>query len=137
MKSKLKYVVYYLIVFAVFMANIVFFVKDQLFFSLKDLPQAQEGEAAVYSAFSPDLNRVAECYTVNTPEGVAVRVELVTYDENVNVSDRENIYWEVGKENVIIGWIDSDIITIDSRTLDLSKNETYDSRRIASLVQKW
>lgn len=137
MKSSLRFIVYYLIVFAVFTANIVFFVKDQLFFSLKDLPQAQEGEVAVYSAFSPDLNKVAECYTVNTPEGVAVRVELVTYDENVNVSDRENIYWEVGKDNVIIGWIDSDIITIDSRTLDLSKNETYDSRRIASLIQKW
>ncbi len=137
MKEKVKYIVYYCVVFAVFMINIVFFVKDQLFFSLNDLPKAQEGEAAVYSAFSPDLNKVAECYTVNTPEGVAVRVELVTYDENVNITDRENIYWEVGKDKVIIGWIDSDIITIDSRTLDLSKNETYDSRRISSLIQRW
>ncbi|MEE0945236.1 MAG: DUF5412 family protein [Acutalibacteraceae bacterium] len=137
MKSKLKYTIYYLVVFAVFLANIVFFVKDQLFFSIKDLPGAQQGEEAVYSAFSPDLNKVAECYTVTTPQGVAVRVELVTYDENVNVIDKENIYWEVGKESVIIGWVTSDIITIDSRTLDLSKNETYDSRRIATLIQKW
>lgn len=137
MKTKIKFTAYYLVAFVIFLVNMGFFIRDQLFFSLKDLPMAQEGEKAVYSAFSPDLNKVAECYTVRTPEGNAVRVELVTYDEQINVKERENIYWEVGKENVIIGWVDSNIITIDSRTLDLSKNETYDSRRMASFIQRW
>ena len=137
MKTRIKFTAYYLVALIIFLVNLGFFIKDQLFFSLKDLPMIQEGETAVYSAFSPDLTKVAECYTVKTPEGNAVKVELVTYDEQINVKERENIYWEVGKENVIIGWIDSDIITIDSRTLDLSKNETYDSRRMASFIQSW
>ncbi|MBE6728763.1 MAG: hypothetical protein E7568_00845 [Ruminococcaceae bacterium] len=137
MKSTVKFTVYYLIAFVIFIVNLGFFVGDQMFFSINDLPKALEGESASYSAFSPDLKKVAECYTVNTPEGSAVRVELVTYDDNVNVADRKNIYWEVGKETVIIGWVDSNTITIDSKTLDLSRNQTYDCRKMASFGQIW
>ena len=132
MKLKIKFAVYYIITFLVFAFNIGFFVSDQLFFKMSDLPAAKDGEEPVYSALSPDLTKSAECYTVTTPEGTAVRVELVTYDEDINVKERENIYWEVGKDSVIIGWVDENNITIDSRTLNLSENETYDSRRVTS-----
>ncbi len=136
MKSSVKFAVYYVVAFVIFMVNIAFFIGDQFFYTLKDLPETKEGQKPVYSAFSPDLKKSAVCYTVETPEGNAVRVELVTYDEEINIAEKENIYWEVGKDSVIIGWVDENTITIDSKTLDLSKNQTYDSRRVVSLRGK-
>ena len=136
MKLSFKFAVYYVVAFVIFTINMAFFIGDQFFYSLKDLPDLQEGQTAVYSAFSPDLQKSAVCYTVETPEGNAVCVELVTYDEDTNIADKENIYWEVGKDSVIIGWVDENTITIDSNTLDLSKNQTFDSRRVVSLRGK-
>lgn len=136
MRLSVKFAVYYVVAFAVFIVNTVFFIGDQFFYTLEDLPELKEGQTAVYSAFSPDLKKSAVCYTVETPEGSAVRVELVTYDDEINIDKKENIYWEVGKESVIIGWVDENTITIDSRTLDLNKNQTYDSRRVVSLRGK-
>lgn len=132
MKSSFKIALYYAVAFIVFMANLVLFIGDQFFYSLDDLPTSEETQTSVYSAFSPDIKKSAVCYHVKTPEGSAVRVELLTFDENVNIKSRENIYWQVGKEKVIIGWIDENTITIDSMTLDLSENQTYDSRRMIS-----
>lgn len=135
MKKSLKLVVYYVTAFVVILLNVIFFISDQFFYSLEDLP-SKEGQTAVFSALSPDNKKTAKCYSVNTPKGPAVLVELITHDMETNIEKQENIYWEVGKERVMIGWVDENTIIIDSKTLDLSKNQTFDSRRVVSLRGK-
>ena len=129
MKSSLKYAIYYFLVFAVVITNIFFYVKDRFFYTLADLPEGQ----FLCSSMSPDNNRSAEVYRIDTPRGCAIRVEVKSFDlsnkENV-VSEEKNIYWEIDKSVVTVGWEDNNIVTIDNKTLDLSKGETYDSRRI-------
>ncbi|MBR2042960.1 MAG: hypothetical protein IJ946_01320 [Clostridia bacterium] len=131
MKTLTKYAVYYVLVFAVFAANMFFYVKDHFFYTMNDLPEGQY----LYSSMSPDSNHSAEVYRIETPEGRAIRVELRTFDfsnkENI-VSSEKNIYWEVNKSVVTVGWENNDVITIDNRTLDLSLGQTYDSRRITT-----
>lgn len=115
----------------VFAVNIFFCIKDRFFYNMEDLPKGQY----LYSSMSPDSTRSAEVYRIETPEGRAIRVELRTFDfsneENI-VSQEKNIYWEVDKSVVTIGWEDSDIILIDNRMLNLSEGQTYDSRRITT-----
>lgn len=129
MKSSLKYAIYYFFVFAVVITNIFFYVKDRFFYTLADLPEGQ----FLCSSMSPDNNRSAEVYRIDTPRGCAIRVEVKSFDlsnkENV-VSEEKNIYWEIDKSVVTVGWEDNNIVTIDNKTLDLSKGETYDSRKI-------
>lgn len=131
MKSLTKYAIYYVLVFLIFAANMFFFVKDQFFYTIEDLPDGQY----LYSSMSPDSTRSAEVYRIDTPEGCAIRVEVRTFDfnnqENV-VSNEKNVYWEVGKSVVTVGWEDNNIINIDSRTLNILDGETYDSRRITT-----
>lgn len=133
MKSSLKYLIYYFLVFAVFITNIFFCVKDRFFYTLEDLPEGQ----FLYSSMSPDNTRSAEVYRIDTPKGSAVRVEVRSFNfsdkENV-VSDEKNIYWAVNKSVVTVGWEDNNLVTIDTKILDVSKGETYDSRKIT--VQK-
>jgi hypothetical protein len=96
---------------------------------MEDLPEGQ----FLYSSMSPDNTRSAEVYRIDTPRGNAIRIELRNFDfsdkENV-VSEERNIYWAVNKSVVTVGWEDNNIVTVDTRTLDVSKGETYDSRRI-------
>lgn len=131
MKSYAKYALYYLIVLLVFIANIFFYVKDGFFYTMEDLPDGQY----LYSAMSPDSSRSAEVYRVDTPKGCAIRVEVRTFDfsnqEDI-VSSEKNVYWEVGKSVVTVGWEDNNIITIDSASLNVSDGETYDSRKITT-----
>lgn len=129
MKSSLKYAVYYFFVFAVFMANIFFYVKDRFFYTMEDLPEGQ----FLYSSMSPDNTRSAEVYRIDTPKGTAVRVELRTFNfsDKINVvSQEKNVYWEINKSVVTVGWEDNNIVNIDSKSLDVSTGETYDSRKI-------
>ncbi len=129
MKSFTKYAIYYIFVFLIFAANLFFYVKDQFFYTMEALPEGQY----LYSSMSPDSSRSAEVYRIDTPEGCAIRIEVRTFDfsneENI-VSSEKNVYWEVGKSVVTVGWEDNNIITIDSRTLNIAEGESYDSRRI-------
>lgn len=131
MKSFTKYAVYYILVFLIFAANMFFYVKDQFFYTMEALPEGQY----LYSSMSPDSSRSAEVYRIDTPKGRAIRVEVRTFDfaneENI-VSNEKNVYWEVNKSVVTVGWEDNDIITIDSHILNISEGETYDSRRITT-----
>lgn len=131
MKSFTKYAVYYILVFLIFAANMFFYVKDQFFYTMEALPEGQY----LYSSMSPDSSRSAEVYRIDTPKGRAIRVEVRTFDfaneENI-VSNEKNVYWEVDKSVVTVGWEDNDIITIDSHILNISEGETYDSRRITT-----
>ena len=129
MKTSIKYIIYYLLVFAVFITNIFFYVKDRFFYTIEDLPEGQ----FLYSSMSPDNTRSAEVYRIDTPRGSAVRVEVRSFNfsdkENV-VSEEKNIYWAVNKSIVTVGWEDNNIVTVDTKSIDVSKGETYDSRKI-------
>ncbi len=131
MKSFTKYIIYYVLVFLIFAVNMFFYVKDQFFYNMEDLPEGQY----LYSSMSPDSSRSAEVYRIDTPRGKAIRVEVRTFDfsnkENI-VSSEENVYWEVNKSVVTVGWEDNDIITVDSHILNISEGDTFDSRRITT-----
>ena len=131
MKSFTKYIIYYVLVFLIFAVNMFFYVKDQFFYNMEDLPEGQY----LYSSMSPDNSRSAEVYRIDTPRGKAIRVEVRTFDfsneENI-VSSEENVYWEVNKSVVTVGWEDNDIITVDSHILNISEGDTFDSRRITT-----
>ncbi len=131
MKTSLKYMIYYIFIFVVLIANIFFYVKDRFFYNMEELPEGQ----FLYSSMSPDNTRSAEVYRVDTPRGSAIRVELRSFNfsdkENV-VSEEKNIYWAVDKSVVTVGWEDNNIVTVDTKTLDVSKGETYDSRKITT-----
>lgn len=126
-KRRLLISVYVLCTFVV-LFNVVFFIKDQFFYSMKSLPQGQ----FVYSSLSPSGTKSALFYRVDSPEGNAVRVELVEFDTDMSVKEQKNIYWEVGKRSVAISWDNDDAITVDNMLLDVSAGETYDSRRKTS-----
>lgn len=129
MKTSIKYIIYYLLVFAVFITNIFFYVNDRFFYTIEDLPEGQ----FLYSSMSPDNTRSAEVYRIDTPRGSAIRVEVRSFNfsdkENV-VSEEKNIYWAVNKSIVTVGWEDNNIVTVDTKSIDVSKGETYDSRKI-------
>ncbi len=133
MKNKKIFIAIYCFCFLIVFSNIFFFVKDQLFFNINDVPKGE----FIYAAMSPSGDKSAQFYRVNSPEGVAARVEVVFFDENDNEIKKDNIYWEVGKSNVAISWVDNNIITIDEAPLDLANNDSYDCRRKTSFSQKW
>ncbi len=133
MKNKKIFIAIYVFCFLIVFFNIFFFVKDQLFFSIEDVPQGE----FIYAAMSPTGDKTAQFYRVTSPEGVAARVEVVVFDQNNNEVKKNNIYWEVGKSNVTISWVDEDIITIDEAPLVLSNGDSYDCRRKTSFSQKW
>lgn len=140
MKSSVKFAVYYIIAVVVFLANLGLFVKDQMYFSMDDLPPQQAG-TLLYSSMCPDGVRSAEAYRIDTPAGSAVKVQIRTpgFATETGEDQVKNIYWQVNKSTVMMGWNseDPDIITVDNVTLNLSLGETFDSRRIASFSQKW
>lgn len=133
MKSKGLPTVLYAVALVVVLFNSFFYLKDQLFFQMKDLP---EGELN-YSVLSPFGDRSVSVYRVDTPEGSAVRVQLVEFNDQQEETKRENIYWEVGKTNVMVGWADNRTLTVDDYPLDLTVGDTYDCRRKTSFFQKW
>ena len=140
MKSSVKFAVYYIIAVVVFLANLGFFVKDQMYFSMDDLPPHQAG-TFLYSSMCPDGVRSAEVYRIDTPAGSAVKVQLHTpgFATETGKDQIKNIYWQVDKSTVMVGWNNEnpDIITVGDVTLNLAEGETFDSRRIASFSQKW
>ncbi len=133
MKNKKLFIGIYIFCLLIVFFNIFFFVKDQLFFSIEDVPKGE----FIYSAMSPSGNKTAQFYRVNSPEGVAARVEVLVFDESKDEVKKNNIYWEIGKSNVTISWVDDNIITIDEAPLDLANGDTYDCRRKTSFSQKW
>lgn len=123
----------YVITFCVVLFNVFFFVKDQLFFKLDGLPEGNY----VYASLSPDGTKSANFYRVDSPEGSAVRVEIIELDSEMNEVNRQNLYWDVNKTSVSIGWLDNNVITVDGVAFDISRGDSYDCRRKTSFSQKW
>ncbi len=133
MKKRIAFIAFYAIVLAVAVVNVVFYVKDQFFFSLTDLPKGE----FIYASLSPQGDQSANFYRVDTPMGPAARVELISFESDTGTPTVKNIYWETGKSSVTVRWEDNNIITVDEQAYDLSNGDTFDCRRKNSFSQQW
>lgn len=129
MKKKLIICVYFLTVI-VLLFNSVFFIKDELFFNLNDLPEGQ----LLYSSMSPDNNRSLSVYRVKCSLGTGIRAELYEWDENMQATSK-NVFWDANCENAIVCWADNDVISINDIPLNIGEGNTYDSRRKTAISQ--
>ena len=123
-KSKL-FICLYILCAVVVLINSFFFIKDEFFYDIENLPEGK----FVFSSLSPLGDKTALLYCVETPQGQAVRVELVEFNTDMTVKREKNIYWEIGKNSVTIYWENDKQIVIDGVVLNISKNEVFDGRR--------
>ena len=123
-KNKL-FICLYVLCAVVVLINLFFFVKDEFFYNIDNLPQGK----FVYSSLSPSGDKTALLYCVDTPKGNAVRVELVEFNEDMSVKNENNIFWETGKSSVTIYWENNNLIVIDGVSLSIDKNQVFDGRR--------
>lgn len=105
--------------------NAVCLVIDNVFLDISDVPNGEY--QASFS--SPNERTVLDCYLVETNIGDAVRVTKTVNNKT------ETIFWQANESDVNIYWPSNDdkLVIINGVVLDLSKNETYDSRSMRSI----
>jgi len=81
-------------------------------------------ESLLESSQSPDGRYYLEAYRTNP--GATVDFSVKVY--RVNNDKKELIYFVYHESEVTINWIDDNTVSINGRSLDLSKNEKYDKR---------
>lgn len=124
MKSDIIFKLLYLFTALIVIVNLVFAVKNGIFFDINELP---EGEM-LGSVESPNGDKTLNIYLVDNKLGVAVRGEI---DDGKRVY---NVFWQTDTDNVDYSWLDNNVVTINQLNLDI-RNSTYDSRRGTSLFQ--
>lgn len=108
---------------AVSLVNIAFTVKDSYFDNIEYLP---EGEF-LYSSLSPDGETTVSIYKVSGMERSAIRGAVVSVNEQGEREER-NIFWQVGTDNALSGWVDNTTISINDKEVDVLSGGWYDSR---------
>ena len=101
-------------------ANVLFFVYDNFFYSINQLPQGEH----VVSATSHSGRYVVEMYKVQNSMGVAVRVELF---DNITKTVK-NVYWENHTDKIEIFWLNETMVSINGNVVDITVDR-FDSRR--------
>ena len=86
--------------------------------------QNNVSETLLESSVSPDGKYTLEAY--KTEPGATVDFSIKVYI--ITKTDKSLIYNVYHEYKVDIDWISDNQVSINSRTLDLSKNETYDWR---------
>lgn len=124
MKKNRLFLCVYIVAFAVIIFNLVFFVKDALFYTIDSLPQGD----FLYSAMSPDGNHTLRIFRVSNCLGTGIRGELITINDD-GTDTRRNIYWQTGESNAFSGWQDATVVTINDINIDITLDYTYDCRR--------
>lgn len=107
----------------VFAFNIGWIIKDSFFDDIDVLPKGE----FLYSSLSPDGEITVSLYKVNTPNSTAIRGAVVSLLEDGTKSER-NIFWQLGTDNVIVGWTDNNTVSINEKLIDISTSQVYDSR---------
>ena len=105
------------------LVNLGFNIKDSHFDNIDVLPTGQ----FLYSSMSPGGDTTVSVYKVAVPTGNAIRGAVVSIDEKGNKSER-NIFWEVGTENAMAGWVNNDTISINNHLVNVTDGSVYDSR---------
>lgn len=108
---------------AVSLVNIAFTVKDSYFDNIEYLP---EGEF-LYSSMSPDGETTVSIYKVSGMKRSAIRGAVVSVNEQGEREER-NIFWQVGTDNALSGWVDNTTISINDKEVDVLSGGWYDSR---------
>lgn len=108
---------------AVSLVNIAFTVKDSYFDNIEYLP---EGEF-LYSSLSPDGETTVSIYKVSGMKRSAIRGAVVSVNEQGEREER-NIFWQVGTDNALSGWVDNTTISINDKEVDVLSGGWYDSR---------
>ena len=123
MKSKKLVIGLIALSIAVSLVNIAFTVKDSYFDNIEYLP---EGEF-LYSSLSPDGETTVSIYKVSGMKRSAIRGAVVSVNEQGEREER-NIFWQVGTDNALSGWVDSTTISINDKEVDVLSGGWYDSR---------
>lgn len=114
-----------LIVMAVLISvfNIFYIIRNTFYDNIESLPQGE----FLYSSMSPDGETTVSVYRVATPSGNAIRGAVVwlTADGGTN---EKNIFWQLGADNVIVGWHDNKTVSINDKLIDITTENYYDSR---------
>lgn len=110
-----------LIIVSVF--NIVWNIHDSYFDNIEVLPQGE----FLYSSLSPDGETTVSVYKVNVPTGTAIRGAVVNIDEQGQKQEK-NIFWQLGTDNALVGWVSNSTVSINDQTIDVTGNSVYDSR---------
>lgn len=119
MKSKAIRVIIPVLLFAVCMVNIGYFIHNAFFYSLKSLPQGNLS----FPVMSPDGRNTLRIYSVEIDGiGQAVRGEIVSKERTYN------IYWETGTTTAIAAWVDDSTVEINGNAVNIH-GTPYDSRR--------
>ncbi len=121
----MKKILYILVAvtFLITILNMSLFISDSFSYNLNDLPTGE----FLYSSMSPSGDKTLKLYKVDSPLGKAVRGELVTIDEKGEIVTR-NIYWNIGIETAVTGWIDENNVSIDGTSINTSSKDYYDCR---------
>ena len=95
--------------------------------SLRNIEVSQTNNEDKYllTSISPDGTYVLEAY--RTEPGATVAFSIKVYI--VNDDERRLIYNAYHENQANIIWIDNNLVSINEKRLDLSKNETYDWRK--------
>ncbi len=108
---------------AVSLFNIAFTVKDCYFDNIEQLPKGE----FLYSSMSPDGETTVSIYRVSGINRSAIRGAVVSVNEQGDRLER-NIFWQVGTDNALSGWVDNGTISINDKMVEISSGEVYDSR---------
>lgn len=103
--------------------NTAFMLKDSFFDSIEVLPKGE----FLYSSLSPDGETTVSLYKVSVPEGSAIRGAVVTIDDSGEKIER-NIFWELDADNVIVGWVSNNTVSINEHLINVTSDAVYDSR---------
>ncbi len=131
MKFKKAASVLCIVTFFVWLFNTAGLIYDSFFYSMRDLPQGE----FLYSSMSPNGTYTLKMYRVQNNLGTAVRGELVRLEDGQPVY--ENIYWQVGTDQCIAGWINDTVVSINDISLNVQNPDTFDSRRKTTINQVW
>ncbi len=103
--------------------NVGWIIKDSFFDNIEVLP---EGEF-LYSSLSPDGETTVSLYKVNMQGSTAIRGAVVTLQEDGTKHER-NIFWQLGTDNAIVGWVSNNTVSINEQLIDITTDAVYDSR---------
>ena len=126
MKKNIPLKIFYFLVAAVAVFNVIANIYESVYFDIAELPAG----SLVYTCKSPDDKRILNIYRVENSLGSAIRGEVVLEGKS------NNVFWQTNLDSVSASWIDKDLVKIDDLVLDVAHNGNYDCRRGKSLFQE-
>lgn len=122
--GKFLFVTVYILALIVSVVNVVFAIKNTLFYDINELPEG----TMISQTPSPSGERVVTVYLVENSVGSGIRAEL-----SINGGKPKNIFWQTGIDKIDVTWADESAIFFNSVPIDGSGKAPYDCRNGKSL----